>query len=151
MFPRFARVVIAICFNRTDPSDFVINFSFQKITRLAINLRERLFLFDQNKNRFAIEVKNVCMVVSTCMCCSRYKVCPQPESGCSALIEVLLLFSEGHLLHHPPLPPIFYSQWFSTLSFLPFRLASRVTANIVFLVYCTISVRLHQQYVIKCT
>ena len=45
---------------------------------------------------------------------------------CSALIEVLLLFSEWHQLHHPPLPSIFYSQCF------PFRLASRVTANIVF-------------------
>ena len=32
------------------------------------------------------------------------------------------------LLHHPPLPPIFYSRCF------PFTLASRVTANIVFLV-----------------
>ena len=34
----------------------------------------------------------------------------QRRSVCSALIEVLLLFSEDQQLHHPPLPPIFYSQ-----------------------------------------
>ena len=28
----------------------------------------------------------------------------------SALVEVLLLFTEGHWLHHPPLPRIFYSR-----------------------------------------
>ena len=28
---------------------------------------------------------------------------------CSAVIEVLLLFSEEHQLHDPPLPLIFYS------------------------------------------
>ena len=53
-----------------------------------------------------------------------------PRSVCSALIGVLLLFSEGHRLHNPPLPLIFYSQCF------PFCLALQVTANIIFLVRC---------------
>ena len=35
---------------------------------------------------------------------------------CSALIEVLLLFTEGHQLHHPPLPPIFFFVFLSTLA-----------------------------------
>ena len=42
--------------------------------------------------------------------------------------SVVMLFTEGHQLHHPPLSPIFYSQCF------PFSFALWVTANEEFLV-----------------
>ena len=54
----------------------------------------------------------------------------QRRSVCSALIEVLLLFSEDQQLHHPPLPSDFL---LSVSSLYP------NSANIVFLVLCIYS------------
>ena len=70
--------------------------------------------------------KTFCLAEVSLFCFDR-SVVTLPRRA-SVLVEVSLfcfdLFSEEHQLHHPPLPPIFYSQFFP--------LSSRVTANIVF-------------------
>ena len=70
----------------------------------------------------------ICLVPAAVYCGSIFF---QRRSVCSALIELLLLsrfFSRASQLHHPPLPPTFYSQCF------PSTLALRVAVNIIFLV-----------------
>ena len=44
----------------------------------------------------------------SCCCCVLWQYFVQRRSVGSALIEVLLLFTERHQLHHPPLPQIFF-------------------------------------------
>ena len=71
---------------------------------------------------------------------SPIQVLTPPDRACLSPVAVLMLKSFCQKKHHPPLPPIFYSQCF------PFTLASQWnTATIVFLVniYFFVSVITH--------
>ena len=81
-----------------------------------------------NLQQCSLELFRICSVVLSCL---EAVLCQRRSVG-SALIEGMFFscsFRRASIqLRNPPLPPVFYSLCF------PFTLASRVTANIVFLV-----------------
>ena len=66
--------------------------------------------------------------ITNCLCRGE-AVSPTYWRAQIVFIVATLQLTEGHRLHHPPLPSIFYSR-----SVFPFTHASRVPMNIVFIV-----------------
>ena len=98
----------------------------------------RSFSFFKNiPSRFAVDCSTkiiiiIMKIIGTTASVWRWspiQVLTPPDRACLSPVAVLMLKSFCQKKHHPPLPPIFYSQCF------PFTLASQFnTATIVFLV-----------------